>query len=222
MMLKRVASITCLIIPAFKPWILNEPVCPCEPPLRQQCRVCSRTSSGTQRRNVIHSLSFLLVVFRCIYAWEGFVWLTSICSCKWSPCRVVLIRKRGAVATETPTCSHPPHFILSRTVAPPSGLHKTKPFFLTTHSLSCPQNTSEILSFNSISFPPHEEWHCNQHWFPSHGVMIEIFVVRVPRRCSHLYGFIFCFCFFVFLPLLEWSPDFHPPTVRHVLGCEGL
>lgn len=55
--------------------------------------------------------------------------------------------------------------------------------------------TSEILSFNSISFPPLEEWSCNQHRFPSHAVMIEIFVVKAPRRCSHLRGFFVLFCF---------------------------
>lgn len=132
--------------------------------------------------------SHFLTLFCCIYGWDGFVWLISICicSCKRSPREVVLVRKRDALypsATQTTTSIHLPRFIPSWIVAPPSGLQKTKPIFFNNplpravlrRRLGIISVTSEILSFNSISFTPHEEWHCNQHWFPSHGVMIEIF-----------------------------------------------
>lgn len=44
--------------------------------------------------------SHFLPLFRCIYVWEGFVWLISISSRKWSLREVVLIRKRGALSSQ--------------------------------------------------------------------------------------------------------------------------
>lgn len=103
MMFKRAASITHLVIPPFVSWILIEPnfyrsssIHVRTPSPFRHISLHSKTGRNSARSSPL---------FRCIYVWEGFVWLISISGRERSPCEAALVvkqtwsRERGALSS---------------------------------------------------------------------------------------------------------------------------